>query len=313
MVRPWTGTSNQFEAATRNSKEKAVLISTFTDSALASAAGVTALYTYYHPLHLDLTTAFDAWRIQVGIQKGKTQELNGLVAGLIVAARDWDLKIQAVYAKGTPEYTTLLPYGRAPFYSGKKDIRIRGINQLSLAIGADPLLATVKTIVDDYYTAILALSNSQQGEISNTDAKSNALEAARIAACKGLEYVLSGLKQHFPDDPSRADEFFRLDLIRNISQKVYTGTITPATVKAILKRKLKPTSIIKIKNTGQVTLEFYMAAIKGGPVPEGTTPQSVPPGLGVNVPVSALGNINNRFLTVRNQSELISGDWEIGL
>lgn len=312
MIRPWIQSGNVFIKITNKSNTKGVLICRFVDGKLAGVVSVATLYNQFHPLSDAYVTAYDEHETQKAVVKAKTQEVTDLFNGLVSAARDWDLAIQTKYAaKGTPDYTRLLPYGRSPFYSGEKEMRVRAINQLSLSTTGITVLAATHTNVNDYYTDLNKVIGEQRDEMAKLDTKKAALEVARIAACDGLDNVLGGLKQLFPNDPKRVDEFFPLDLIRTIPQKVFIGSIAKEATKNIVRRKQKPTSIIKIKNPGLTALHFYFASIKGGSIPVGTTPVIVQSLQAVSIPASDLGDLNNPFLTVYNPSDRVEGDYEV--
>ena len=114
MIKDWKFLIDPFLVATRDSYIVAMKISTFHDSALANVSTdpfFGPLYTAYHPLHIAYKTAYDAWVSQGHTQMGETLNLDQLLRLLSGSKIDqWDVAIQNVYSKKTPQYMALLPH-----------------------------------------------------------------------------------------------------------------------------------------------------------------------------------------------------------
>lgn len=311
MQRSWPYGTNPILKATENSCERLVTISTYTDSSIAEP--FPDLYSYLHPEHVAFITAYSDWTAQNATQKGDTATLSALLKQLPAAVYGWHAAIEAVYPKGTPAYLKLFPNGRSPFSRGKQEIRMNRVSALSTNLTGIASLATVKTEVDAFYTNLIATNAMQKAQKNETHTKSARLEELRVNLCQALFYVYAGLAQEFNDEPERIEQYFLIDLIRRKAQKVFKGHLSGGALKVVVKRTLKPATIITLKNTGAVDVQYYMAATKAGALPIGTTPVSVPAGLAKDVPVSDLGSAENKFLTVKNTAELIAADWEVNI
>lgn len=312
MDRLWTPLNNPFLNATRDSHEKGLAISRYTNAALLGDPATAALFDYYDPLHLDYDASYAAWVNGGGQQKRFTGSLKSLLKGLTVHVNDWDFGIQQVHRKGTNEYVAFFPKGHTPFLTGKQETRIAAVSALNIALTGIAPLAAVKTSVNDYYGLLTDGIDNQKNKMYTTDTLSDDVEAKRIAACQGLYYVLGGLMQIYNADPSQIAKFFDLELIRREGQNDFTGHILPQEHETVAKRTLDADQQITLKNLGLVPLTFYMAAINDGPIPAGTTGITLQPSEQTHVPASSLGDVAaNKFLTVYNPSELADGNWEV--
>src|ERR1700704_1983612 len=106
-MKTWIYLRNPFLPIGIKSYKKAVKISKYTDSALAARVAdpfYAAQYAIYHPLHLALVAAFNAWKAQGGIQKGASLTVDQLLGLMSSKFADWDPAILAVFHKGTPGY-----------------------------------------------------------------------------------------------------------------------------------------------------------------------------------------------------------------
>ena len=117
--------------------------------------------------------AYTIWLSQQGATKGQTQSLNDLLDQLrSEQIENWDLAIQNVYRQKTPQYIALLPRHRTPFQTGSQQQRITAVAALSMAIGTDAALQTLKADVDEFYDALITASNSQKGSKSTKSGSS---------------------------------------------------------------------------------------------------------------------------------------------
>lgn len=298
--------------ASSKSYEACTNISTALNATLESST-YPDLFAYYHGQHTTLIGAYAALRFQVAKRKSDTVALAKMFKDLPGAAYGWSYDIEAVYAKDSAGYVQLFPNGRRVFSSGSQISRINAISQLSLALTGITALAAVKTSVDAFLTAITAANNAQKGAKSAIDAKRAILDECRRNAVQAQIYVLAELMKEFNNDVEQVNNYFPMELIRRTVQTFFTGKITGITYALVARRTLKPGAEINLKNTGRENaVEYYLSDTSFGDIPEGTTPIVVPPGRGIKVPVEQLGNLANRFLTVRNT---VKGDafWEVSL
>lgn len=310
--KPWIYLSNPFLVATRTSFEKALGLSSYTDNALEADPAQADLYTFYHPRHLALVAAYGNWKSAGGMQKTSTATLKSLIDGLTVAVNDWDYDIQAIARKGTPQYLTFFPRGHEPFISGKQETRIAAVDALNRSLDTVTPVPAVKTKVSDYLADLNTAAGTQEGKFSQTDALSDALEAARVNACQGLYYVMSGLMQTFYHNPLQVERYFDMELLRRRPQEDFTGSVAAGALHTIVKRTLAADDLLLLKNTGLVPLTFYLGSAKDAPQEGGSPAVSVEPGQQTHVPASALGNVaTNKYLIVQNPSGLTEGNWEV--
>ena len=313
--RPWIFIQNPFMTVTSGNYSLSVIISTYTDSALNAAkadATILSLYNAYHPLHLALTSAYNDWLTQEGIQKGSTLNLTQLLAQSTDKINDWDLAVQIQFRKDTPQYKTIFPNGHAPFNTGAQTNRIAAVKALSNHLIGIAALATTKIAVDAYYTALDTANTAQKGNKTTTNTASTAVEAARIAACIGLYAVLGGLMQKYSATPEKVGDFMDLENIRSGQQSEFIGRVSGGGSHLICKRTLPDTTSILLKNTGDTPLRFYLSTQKNEAI---STPfVEVPPLSDKEVQINQLGDpTTQHYLQVFNADTLTEGRWEVFL
>jgi hypothetical protein len=114
------------------------------------------------PLHKALANAYNIWKSMGGTQKGATltvqQLLKLLSPGKINA---WELAVQGVYAKGTPQFVSIFPRRHKSFQIGETGQRIEAVNQLGIALNGIAPLATTLTDVQNFYAQ---LSDARSGQ-----------------------------------------------------------------------------------------------------------------------------------------------------
>jgi hypothetical protein len=311
--RPWIYIQNPFQTATSENYRLAVTISTYTDAALNAAkadAAILALYTPYHVLHLAYVAAYDSWLAQAGSQQGSTLNLTQLLDRATTHINDWDLAIQNVYRRGTPEYKTLLPNGHAPFNQGAQTSRIAAFKALSINLTSIAALVTTKTAVDTYYTLLDTANTTQKGSKMTTNSFSSNVEAARLAACEGLYVVLGGLMQHYSGNPAKIADYMDLENIRTGEQKDFTGHTLGGQITKIAKRTLADNQSIRLLNPGNVKIQFYLATRPTDTV--GAKSVIANPGEDKTVIADDLGDVTTQhYLMVYNIDAIATAQWEL--
>lgn len=311
--RPWIFVQNPFMNVTATNYSLAVIISTYTDSALYAAkadATILSLYNTYHPLHLALTSAYNDWLTQEGTQKGSTLNLTQLLAQSTEKINDWDLAVQMLYRKDTPQYRTIFPNGHAPYNTGTQTHRIAAVKALSNHLTSIAALATTKTAVDAYYTDLDAANTAQKGHKTSTNTASTAVEAARIAACKGLYATLGGLMQKYNAQPEKVADFMDLENIRTGIQTDFTGHTMGGQTSKIAKRTLEDNQSIRLINSGNVKIQFYLATNPKDAV--GSKSVIVNPFEDRTIIASDLGDVvTQHFLMINNMEENAIAAWEL--
>lgn len=314
MKKVWYMANNPFLNATARSYARALTISAFTDAALSADAAYAEEYAFYHPIHLALKAKIIAWLAEKGSQKSSTATFAVLLKDLPRQARDWSYDIQGFAKKGTPEYLEFFPNGLAPFRVGKQQERMSAIGALSNRLGTRSPVPPIKATIDDYLTDMTTANATQKGKISQKDALSEDVEAARLAACIGLYNVLLKLLLANYHNPEVVMSYFDMELIRKDKQKVFTGSVAMGSCRTIAKRTMKAEVMITLENTGTVPLTFYFANTKNGAMPEGVMGIIVHPLQTIRVATAQLGHpATDKFLSVYNPSEIIEGEWVVEL
>lgn len=315
MLRPWIYLENPMLNATANSYLLAMRISTLHDGALKAASDTldpffVAMYAFYHPLHVDYQRKYDAWVAQGGLQQGETLNITQLLkleSG--TKARVWDNGIQAVYDISTTKYKGIFPNHREPFQNGTQTQRIDAVKALSTAIGTDPLLATVKSDVDAFYTLINTAIAAQKGAISMTGTDSDAVETTRVNMCVGQYADLGGLIQHFASKPELINQYFDLAALRNPTQVFFTGHVKAQKVHTIMKHTFGAADHVKLENPGTTELHFYSSGTKNAQ--QGTTFITVLAGKEVTVLASQLGALTDPYMMVFNPDDSAEGEFTV--
>lgn len=314
MKEPWQFAQNPIDNVTKGNYLKMLKISTWHINALKAKAGdayYDALILDYDPLHIKYVNEYNKWDTSIGTHVGGTasfEELITLLSG--TKAEDWDIAIQAVYRRDSPQYLALLPHYRKDFQSGSNESRVNAVKNLSTAIGTDAALAAVKASVDAFLLLLNNARSAQQGDLSETSDFSEDVEVARVDAAEGQYRDLGSLMNKFYKTPLAIEPFFDLANIRKAAQTEFTGTVKKGALKNIFKRTLAPTDQISLTNTGDVVLKFAIVAEKNDAI--GTVFIRVEPGEEETVPASALGNVpENKFLNVKNDDPALAGKFKI--
>jgi hypothetical protein len=262
----WKFLSNPFEKSTRDSYQNAVKISVFHDNALAGMQTdpfYEPLYTFYHPIHVSLKDAYDNWATQQGAQAGQTVNLTQMFAELGGTKIDsWDIAVQNVFNKHTPEYKAILPHRRVPFQSGKQLERISAVKTLSNALTGIKALATVKKDVDDFYTALEVANNTQKTSKTSTVSQSQTMETARLAMCNAQYANLGAMIQKYSTQPEQINACFDLQTIRRSKKVSFSGKVKPGAAHTVAKHTFAAGEQVKLRNTGTTDLQFYLSPSK---------------------------------------------------
>ncbi|MCW5908028.1 MAG: hypothetical protein KIS94_09230 [Chitinophagales bacterium] len=269
MTKPWKYIDNQFLIATRTSYKRAVKLSNYHDAALLQAVATDPafqpVYDRYHPLHLALEEQWSIWKSRGGAQEGETLNLNQLLEQAENRLPGWEVQIQVVYPATTPRYKAIFPDGRKPFTKGTIDQRINAYNILSLNIGADPALATIKTVVDDTYTGLNNARIAQQGAKAVTKAGSEMLEAAVTDAMITQYRNMGFLMDNFYEQrESLANTLFDLQTLRDLDQRIFTGTLSPLETEPVLVHTFLSDDRLRLKNNGSRSYTLYLASTPSG-------------------------------------------------
>ena len=315
-MRNWSYFENPFINSVRGNFKKGLHISTFTDSRLQAKgddAFYAPLYALYHPLHENFFNIYNTWKSQGGVQKGATLSLDQLLQLLSPSKINaWDLAVMNVYAKGTPEYVTIFPQGHKPFQTGEKQSRVNAVKQLITALTGKLPLASTLDDVTTFYNQLLNTATAQQGEMGNTGALSDQVQADMSTALTAMFRILGKCIDAFPEDPSVCATIFDLETIRNHEQLVYKGTLDPLENHNILEHTFVSTDKAILGNEGTTIIHYYLASTANAPL-NGSPVVEVNPDESREIDATIFGNLDNRFLHVINTSTNATGRFKLTL
>ena len=317
MIQVWSYFTNPFLNCVKRSYKRAVKISTYTDSQLYSRrldAFYGPIYTTYHVLHLLLLAAYNTWKAQGNVQISSTFTVKQLLAQLSgVKIAEWDLQIQAVYAKGTAEYLVLMAHGHKPYQSGTKLERINTIDQLMINLTGISALSATLTDVTAFWNSISTAETTQSGSKGTKSTNSTLLRTAIDNAMGAMFVILGQCIANFKPDPSVCSPIFDMATIRNQQQAVYMGSLAIAAQAFIAERTFEVAGSIDAYNTGLVTIGYYLALNKDDG-PAGYTVVPVLAGVTATIEITSfINDTTNNFLCVVNLSTVAMASYKVDL
>jgi len=317
MKRTWIYLQNPFFNCTKKNYKKAVKISSYTDAQLFTKSTdpfYGPMYTAYHPLHLALVATYNIWKAQGGTQKGSTVTIMQLLTQLSPGKSGiWNRAVQALHPIGSAIYTAIFPKKMFPFYNGTKLERINAVSQLEIALTGKVGLETTLTDVTAFAGSLGTANISQSGNIGNTTNASTNVETARANAMVMLYSIMGQSIGHFAATPNMVTVLFKLNVIRNTLQTIFTGTLNKSFFETIAQRTLAIDDTIDATNDGATLLGFYLAE-NPGEGPHGYTVINVSASKTSTLKVSDfVGNTTNCFLSVVNLSETLSGHFIVNV
>ena len=216
------------------------------DAKLTEAAGKPDADPHLVTLSTDWTKAKGAWDQAYGDAKnaqanysGGTVSLENLLLTLKSSPgidqeskiENWERRIRNEAPKGSALYTTLLPQGRAPFTSGKRDNIINEVKNLGLRLNAqtgNPNLVALGGEVTAFYGELNKARDAPQGMEGDNDSDSTAIEAARLAVACELYGNMGMLMYIYRANPEQVANFFDLQAVRKSgSSDNGTPPVTP--------------------------------------------------------------------------------------
>lgn len=269
MELAWKYVDNQFVLETAKSYKKAFKMSNYHDSALAKAAAsdpiFIPIYNRYHPLHEAFRQKYNEWVSAGGTQESQSLNVKQQLKLALEKIDDWDVAIQVLYKKTTVRYKAIFPDGRKPYNRGGVDLRINAFDILSINIGADPALATVKAEVDATYLLLDAARDNQEGAIADTKHGSGNVETARIALMTMQYRDMAWVLDNFYDSRSNlCTDLFDLSTLRGHQQTSFNATLAVSENKPVLTRTFVADDFLRLKVDGPGPVMFYLASTVGG-------------------------------------------------
>lgn len=265
MAELWHYLQNQFLNVTKESRKLAVIITNDHDSKLTAEAAdpdILALSTRFNPLKVTLSTKYAGWIASTGIYKGETARVEQKLSVLSSAKiEEWDIQVQVVHTRDTPDYIAILPNYREPFQTGAIDQRIEQVRAFSTRLGGYPALAAVKTDVDTFLTELEGFRNTQQQKEElvglASDEATDAVSAAMIMIYRNLGLLMD----KFGNEPADVERFFEISLLQSTppEDEPYVGTVGGGMTVNILEGGFLENTVFVLMNTGTTILRFCIA------------------------------------------------------
>lgn len=262
---------NPFDNGTKGSFKKMNIVSADTDSKLfgqQSNPDIQTLYLFFHPVRNGYLSRYTQWKSAKATYRGATATVYNLLTELSRSKiEDFDIHIQTIYKRGTPQYIALFPEFRNPFQTGEIDERIAALDILLTNIGNDPALATIKTEINSFYQTLSGARNQQQGAEGNTNSLSAQLELERKICAAAMYSVLGGLMRIYSTNPSQISSYFDLETLRGalpddeepetVTHNIHAGQV----INLFSNLQSGSVGTIKVKNNSPmgVFIHFYFA------------------------------------------------------
>jgi len=264
----WHYLVNQFLTQTKKNYKKSVKLSNYHDAVLdgkkAAIALLVVIYNRYHPLHLALVAAYNAWKTEFSAQKIATDILDELLKTTYAMLDTWDTAIRAEVGYNSSAYNLIFDNGRAPFNRSSIEDQIEAYQQLAIKLTPHAGLAAVKTEVENAYAALSAARDAQLVLISSVRAKSNEVETARRAAMEMQWRNVGYSIENFSGDPNFIESLFDIENLRTKPQTVFTSILGVSEKKLVFTRTLLDDDKLLLNNDGNAAIRFYFADTPGG-------------------------------------------------
>ncbi len=313
MHKQWYYLVNPFEVATRGSYYMTKVISEQHLAALESQQSdpyFTNMLSVYTPIHNNFATVYNDFLVQKDLQQGETLNLNQLYEQLSSEKIEaWDIAIQVVYRRRSPDYMGLLPHFRKPFQRGNQLQRLTHLNALNLGLTGITALSAVKTDVDNFCNLLNNANDSQKSSLRQTTRLSLIVETARHSVCTALYVNLGALIQKYASTPEIIGDFFDLQHIRNFAQVDFTGHLKPSKLHFVCKRTFAPDDIIMVKNNSDTPLQLYVSSIKDVLISSPSV--TIAANTTADIEAKSLGESSRNYLFIYNPDPDITAEWEI--
>ena len=310
----WNYVINTFLVATIGSYRLAVRIAKDHNDALFAGKAdpaINAQYLIFHPLYLNMQSTYDLWHAQGGTQSGETLGLQLLLKKLShTKISDWDIDIQVIYKRNSPEYKKLLPHYRVPFQSGTQDQRLTALAGLSTNLTGIAALAAVKTDVDAFQVDLTTGQDVQHVAFKTTGNQNELVEAARVAMCNKMFGNYGRLLAINEDNPPAITKYFPIKFIHSYHQIFFMHTLKPDAKYKVVKHTFVATDPLSITTTTEAAIRVYIS--DGGDGDYSTHGVLVAGNSTVTIEAAALGDlVSNKILMVQNESHNLNAEFEI--
>ena len=317
----WHYLLNSEEIATRESFKKMLVIDNYQTAGLNFQVGAHGVLAPWIARRLPFSTAFrndyNFWTASGGIHEGQSLTLAQRFTLATKQLNTIDLGIQTIpggqYAKGTPNYVTVLMDGHYKFTTGAIETRINEWQSFADRMGTDINLAPFKIQAMAIFVSLTGIRNSQTGSISNTNVLSSNLETSRVNLANIDYRNLGCYMDAFWDNHALILALCDTETIREHLQSKFTGTLTISEVEGILKHGFLDTDTFTAENTTDAPYALNLGSVAHG---TDSTQIIIAPHTKVTITISMFGAIDlnlHRFLTVTNLSGAIASHYIIQL
>jgi hypothetical protein len=319
----WHYLENQFENVTKNNNKLSVIIANDHDSKLQAESGdpeILVFYNRFHPLKIDLSVKYGLWVAAKGLYKGETARVEQKLAVLSgTAIESWDIQVQVVHKRETPDYIALLPNFRIPFQSGGIDLRIEELRGFSTRLNSYAALAAVKAEVDAFLAVLEGFRNVQQGKEETVGLASDNLKASKLA-CMIMSYRnLGGLIDKFGSNPSDVERFYELELLQQtpLEDEPVLVVVPGGETLNLLEGGFDSASFFILINTGATPLRFFITNSASGTWVTNATGDGmveIPAGGSETASASQLGFMPGwNFFNVTNLDNAVEGSCSVSV
>jgi hypothetical protein len=306
--------NNPFDTVTRSSYKRMNLMATdHRDKLLRVAVAGTPFAMLYNDYFKAPYEAFTAAYVEVvslaGRYARRTRQIEQTFLQLSSdKIEQWDIQVQMLFRRGTPEYRQLFPDFRVPFQSGSYDARILMLLVLSENLSDFPNLVALRADVDAFTSHLQQLRSEQQGFEGQLSQARTILEEKRIALAMAMHQVFGYLIFMYAQNTNKVADFYELKYLRSITSNFNSGeegnnsTISKKiggnrTIH-IWQGILSNDNIILFKNTGSTALIVYTAPAPNSPQP--TTALTIAPNEEMELFANELSDTQAAVLTVHN-------------
>ncbi len=197
------------------------------------------------------------------VKLAQTQSVQTMYAEIPAKIRDFEDLVIPVYKRSSIEFKSIFGPDHKRFNTGSYQQKETAIQSVSGAMDRYTGLTTISAEVMDYYDNLVASRQIQQGLISGFKTDSAELRNAMENMILQMDRNLGWLKFFYArilGGQALINAFFALDLIINhADNKIYPHSINKGAIKAVCRRDLKETDIIRITIDGPKDVMFYTA------------------------------------------------------
>ena len=267
------------------------------------------------PLFTSFNDVYDQKIVNKSFRIGDTKLLKQLLKQMSsINAHTWDVAIQNVFLKTTPEYSTIFPKGLTPLSTLPIEQRIKYLGSAVVVMQNYSALAQVMNEMILFHDSLLkARGNQAQKDGNVNDSKEEVMLKAYELADE-IYGVLGEFIQKYKKNPLQIEAYFPVFLLRykkkgnDINPDVYEIKIAKAG-KAEGGFSFSINEKINLYVTGNTELEVYFVPDKNAAKPSNTIkllPQDIK-----TILIKDYANQDDRFLMIENLSATEDGEIEI--